>query len=280
MTWSCPRVQGRPPRSGRGSEPGRRRSGFGCASQGVLARTVRLETISLRGSHGVLHEGPVRVGAPDVAPPTIKSDVCCGVALSEVVRCCVTQKVGGDHLITAAKVRANLLKNMGLWTSLLFIYLILICFVDDVLSGLTSSFMRSEWPSTDIPLDSEAFVVPGGYNTPQQVRRLCFREALRYRVSNINYNITSGSRRPVPDKSAPVYITVGDGGNQEGLAVRSEKNGKQYEEEKTEKAPEFPKSNQLHCQIRRPLQRAVMICFAAGHIALEAHESFAVYISQ
>ncbi|RWV89042.1 hypothetical protein GW17_00048832 [Ensete ventricosum] len=124
---------------------------------------------------------------------------------------------------------------MGLWTSLLFIYLILICFVDDVLSGLTSSFMRSEWPSTDIPLDSEAFVVPGGYNTPQQVRRLCFREALR---------------------------------------------GKQYEEEKTEKAPEFPKSNQLHCQIRRPLQRAVMICFAAGHIALEAHESFAVYISQ
>ncbi|XP_074591277.1 phosphoenolpyruvate phosphatase-like isoform X1 [Curcuma longa] len=41
-----------------------------------------------------------------------------------------------------------------------------------------------------------------------------------YRVSNINYNITSGNRYPVPDKSAPVYITVGDGGNQEGLAGR------------------------------------------------------------
>ncbi|XP_019703961.1 phosphoenolpyruvate phosphatase isoform X1 [Elaeis guineensis] len=41
-----------------------------------------------------------------------------------------------------------------------------------------------------------------------------------YRISNINYNITSGSRYPMPDKSAPVYITVGDGGNQEGLAVR------------------------------------------------------------
>lgn len=40
----------------------------------------------------------------------------------------------------------------------------------------------------------------------------------------MNYNITSGSRHPVPDKSAPVYIIVGDGGNQEGLAVRSEKN--------------------------------------------------------
>ncbi|XP_058115648.1 bifunctional purple acid phosphatase 26 isoform X2 [Magnolia sinica] len=39
-----------------------------------------------------------------------------------------------------------------------------------------------------------------------------------YRISNINYNITTGDRYPVPDKSAPVYITVGDGGNQEGLA--------------------------------------------------------------
>lgn len=41
-----------------------------------------------------------------------------------------------------------------------------------------------------------------------------------YRISNIHYNVTSGERYPVPDKSAPVYITVGDGGNQEGLAGR------------------------------------------------------------
>ncbi|KAI4344198.1 hypothetical protein L6164_011449 [Bauhinia variegata] len=41
-----------------------------------------------------------------------------------------------------------------------------------------------------------------------------------YRFSNVNYNITSGNRYPVADKSAPVYITVGDGGNQEGLAAR------------------------------------------------------------
>ncbi|GAB2289170.1 Bifunctional purple acid phosphatase 26 [Dionaea muscipula] len=39
-----------------------------------------------------------------------------------------------------------------------------------------------------------------------------------YRVSNIRYNVSSGERFPVPDKAAPVYITVGDGGNQEGLA--------------------------------------------------------------
>ncbi|XP_031250474.1 bifunctional purple acid phosphatase 26-like [Pistacia vera] len=41
-----------------------------------------------------------------------------------------------------------------------------------------------------------------------------------YRISNVRYNITSGERYPVADKSAPVYITVGDGGNQEGLAGR------------------------------------------------------------
>ncbi|GLU16867.1 hypothetical protein SLE2022_332740 [Rubroshorea leprosula] len=41
-----------------------------------------------------------------------------------------------------------------------------------------------------------------------------------YRISNVHYNVSTGQRYPVPDKSAPVYITVGDGGNQEGLAGR------------------------------------------------------------
>jgi hypothetical protein len=45
---------------------------------------------------------------------------------------------------------------------------------------------------------------------------------LQYRISNVKYNITSGTGYPVPDKSAPVYITVGDGGNQEGLASKYE----------------------------------------------------------
>ncbi|XP_044509142.1 purple acid phosphatase 2-like [Mangifera indica] len=38
------------------------------------------------------------------------------------------------------------------------------------------------------------------------------------RVSNIAYNITNGICTPVKDQSAPVYITIGDGGNIEGLA--------------------------------------------------------------
>ncbi|KAG5594067.1 hypothetical protein H5410_035299 [Solanum commersonii] len=41
-----------------------------------------------------------------------------------------------------------------------------------------------------------------------------------YRISNIHYNVSGGDAYPVPDKAAPIYITVGDGGNSEGLASR------------------------------------------------------------
>ncbi|KAF0914492.1 hypothetical protein E2562_028971 [Oryza meyeriana var. granulata] len=39
-----------------------------------------------------------------------------------------------------------------------------------------------------------------------------------FRVSNIRYNITDGQCTPVRDRRAPVYITIGDGGNIEGPA--------------------------------------------------------------
>ncbi|PNX55879.1 purple acid phosphatase, partial [Trifolium pratense] len=40
------------------------------------------------------------------------------------------------------------------------------------------------------------------------------------RVSNIAYNIVNGICAPIKDQSAPVYITIGDGGNLEGLATK------------------------------------------------------------
>ncbi|XP_027177257.1 bifunctional purple acid phosphatase 26 [Coffea eugenioides] len=49
------------------------------------------------------------------------------------------------------------------------LFSILLSFVHNGIAGLTSSFIRSEWPSTDIPLDNEAFALPKGYNAPQQV---------------------------------------------------------------------------------------------------------------
>ena len=49
---------------------------------------------------------------------------------------------------------------------------ILFTIVTTVGSGsarITSTYIRSEWPSTDIPLDNEAFAIPRGHNAPQQV---------------------------------------------------------------------------------------------------------------
>ncbi|KAL0438488.1 UNVERIFIED_CONTAM: Purple acid phosphatase 2 [Sesamum latifolium] len=37
------------------------------------------------------------------------------------------------------------------------------------------------------------------------------------RISNIRYDVVNGFCTPISDDSAPVYITIGDGGNQEGL---------------------------------------------------------------
>lgn len=43
---------------------------------------------------------------------------------------------------------------------------------------------------------------------------------LQERVSNIAYNVVNGLCSPIKDLSAPVYITIGDGGNLEGLATK------------------------------------------------------------
>ncbi|KAM1260095.1 hypothetical protein ACFX2I_039373 [Malus domestica] len=42
---------------------------------------------------------------------------------------------------------------------------------------------------------------------------------IQERVSNIANNIENGKCSPVKDQSAPVYITIGDGGNIDGLAT-------------------------------------------------------------
>ncbi|XP_012842811.1 PREDICTED: purple acid phosphatase 2-like [Erythranthe guttata] len=39
------------------------------------------------------------------------------------------------------------------------------------------------------------------------------------RISNIAYDVVNGLCTPVRNESAPVYITIGDGGNQEGLVT-------------------------------------------------------------
>lgn len=56
------------------------------------------------------------------------------------------------------------------WTcQLLFVSLVFLSYAHKGDAGLTSTFVRSEWPATDIPLDNEVFAVPKGHNAPQQV---------------------------------------------------------------------------------------------------------------
>ncbi|KAG5622195.1 hypothetical protein H5410_007413 [Solanum commersonii] len=39
------------------------------------------------------------------------------------------------------------------------------------------------------------------------------------RISNVAYNVVNGECSPIKDQSAPIYVTIGDGGNLEGLAT-------------------------------------------------------------
>lgn len=65
-----------------------------------------------------------------------------------------------------------MLKNKGkelFFAQSLLLSSILLSCINHAHAGVTSAFVRLEWPSVDIPLDNEAFAVPKGYNAPQQV---------------------------------------------------------------------------------------------------------------
>lgn len=96
--------------------------------------------------------------------------------------------------------------------------------VDVVFAGHVHAYERSVWflyPYFPVISISNIF---SGSNNPfvfiMNEILVFFLPSFQYRISNIHYNVTSGEQYPIPDKSAPVYITVGDGGNQEGLAGR------------------------------------------------------------
>jgi hypothetical protein len=58
---------------------------------------------------------------------------------------------------------------MGWGLAALLLLHALLCLANGVYSGRTSSYVRGEFPSTDIPLESEWFATPNGFNAPQQV---------------------------------------------------------------------------------------------------------------
>lgn len=58
-----------------------------------------------------------------------------------------------------------------LWCIVLWVLLALLESVMLVNGGLTSTFVRKDEKAIDMPLDSDVFDAPSGYNAPQQV---CF----------------------------------------------------------------------------------------------------------
>lgn len=65
-------------------------------------------------------------------------------------------------------------RTQSLLLQLAFTSFVLLSSVNTGNAGITSTFIRSEWPSTDIPLDNEVFAVPKGHNVPHQVRIYTF----------------------------------------------------------------------------------------------------------
>ncbi|MQL83090.1 hypothetical protein Taro_015581, partial [Colocasia esculenta] len=77
-----------------------------------------------------------------------------------------------ERRIEGIKIFKAMVKLAGfprLISSFLLSYLVLLGSLDCAISGITSSFIRTQWPAQDIPLDDEVFAVPKGYNAPQQV---------------------------------------------------------------------------------------------------------------
>ncbi|KAJ4850006.1 Bifunctional purple acid phosphatase 26 [Turnera subulata] len=59
--------------------------------------------------------------------------------------------------------------QLPLFQFLLVLVATILIFAEKGSAGITSTFIRSAWPSVDIPLDNEVFAVPKGHNAPQQV---------------------------------------------------------------------------------------------------------------
>jgi hypothetical protein len=79
-------------------------------------------------------------------------------------------------------IMPKVVETQSMLLQLILVFVIFLGFVKNGNAGITSAFIRSEWPSIDIPLDNEVFAVPKGYNAPQQVSNwniLCLKDLWR-----------------------------------------------------------------------------------------------------
>ncbi|KAG6737065.1 hypothetical protein POTOM_059950 [Populus tomentosa] len=73
----------------------------------------------------------------------------------------------------------TVVETQSMLLQLILVFVIFSGFLENGNAGIMSAFIRSEWPSIDIPLDNEVFAVPKDHNAPQQVSNwniLCLKD--------------------------------------------------------------------------------------------------------
>jgi hypothetical protein len=73
----------------------------------------------------------------------------------------------------------KVVETQSMLLQLILVFIIFSGFLENGNAGIISTFIRSEWPSIDIPLDNEGFAVLKGHNAPQQVSNwniLCLKD--------------------------------------------------------------------------------------------------------
>lgn len=66
----------------------------------------------------------------------------------------------------------TMLKREAMFIAIVLVVGILLCTISELCEGgITSKFVRNDYASLDMPLDSDVFSVPSGYNAPQQVSK-------------------------------------------------------------------------------------------------------------
>ncbi|KAL0334008.1 UNVERIFIED_CONTAM: Bifunctional purple acid phosphatase 26, partial [Sesamum angustifolium] len=126
-----------------------------------------------------IHSLP-RVRAPNLTPPTYPAPSRLIYSRHQDIICYSFGFKAKPAAAFAYNFRYNQYPNLlllcviscgkdSMLVQLLLLSSILLTCVSNGNAGVTSSFIRNEWPSVDIPLDNEVFAVPKGYNPPQQV---------------------------------------------------------------------------------------------------------------
>ena len=107
-----------------------------------------------------------------ITPPPPHLDFFSITSLPHYLRIVDRKRVSQIVSLILRQVERVMIRGMEIHRLLVVVVAVLLSLVLNGEGGITSSYVRSEWPAVDIPLDHKVFKVPKGYNAPQQVSPL------------------------------------------------------------------------------------------------------------